>query len=155
MKNHDYMVTPIGWLKIEDEDGYITQIHVADKSGDLAPGASSKVIEQCKRELSEYFAGTRTEFTVPMKPVGTPFRQQVWEELKRIKYGEVISYKELAARIGNPKAMRAVGGANAKNPLMLLIPCHRVIGADGTMTGYGGGGTGNKEWLLNLEKRNG
>jgi methylated-DNA-[protein]-cysteine S-methyltransferase len=150
--NYDYMDTPIGRLKIEEENGYITQITALGKNGSAARGAPGEATAQCKRELDEYFTGKRKVFTVPMKPVGTPFRMQVWEELKRINYGEVISYKELAERIGNPKAIRAVGGANAKNPLMLLIPCHRVIGADGSMTGYGGGGTENKEWLLKHER---
>ena len=141
---------------IEEENGYITRIELKQRGCSPALGSanqeSSPALAQCKRELTEYFAGKRTEFTISINPIGTPFQMKVWEELKNINYGEVISYKELALRIGNPKAVRAVGGANSKNPLMIVIPCHRVIGANGALVGYGGGGTKNKEWLINLEK---
>jgi methylated-DNA-[protein]-cysteine S-methyltransferase len=103
------------------------------------------------RELHEYFAGTRREFTVPLAPRGTGFQRAVWAELCRIPYGETISYAELARRIGNPRAVRAVGLANGANPLAIIVPCHRVIGADGTLTGYGGGLT-TKRYLLDLER---
>jgi len=154
MKIFDIMETPIGELRIEEENGYITKIGVLRPGLDdeTIPRESGKLIERCKRELAEYFAGERTKFTIPLNPVGTSFMLHVWEELKCIKYGEVISYKELAERIGNPKAVRAVGGANSKNKLIIVIPCHRVIGANGAMTGYGGGGIHNKELLLEHEK---
>jgi methylated-DNA-[protein]-cysteine S-methyltransferase len=105
----------------------------------------------CVDQLRAYFAGALTEFTVPIKPVGTPFRMRVWEELLRIPYGQTVSYKELAERVGNPKAVRAVGGANHHNPIVIIIPCHRVIGSDGSLTGFGGG-IENKAWLLEMEK---
>ena len=102
-------------------------------------------------ELAEYFEGRRDTFTLPLAPRGTPFQQRVWGELCRIPYGETISYGELARRIGQPQAVRAVGLANGANPLAIVIPCHRVIGANGTLTGYGGG-LPNKRFLLDLER---
>ena len=101
-------------------------------------------------ELREYFAGKRRDFTLPLQPRGTAFQQRVWEELQRIPYGATISYRELAIRVGNPAATRAVARANATNPLPIVVPCHRVIGADGTLTGYGGG-LDRKRFLLDLE----
>ena len=110
----------------------------------------SPVIAQCARELDEYFSGTRKTFGVPLMPSGTPFRETVWAELGRIPFGKTISYQELASRVGNPKASRAVGSANGKNPIWLIIPCHRVITSDGSLGGYAGG-LWRKEWLLEHE----
>lgn len=101
-------------------------------------------------ELTEYFEGKRREFSVPLSPRGTAFQRQVWAELCRIPYGQTISYLALAKRIGNPRAVRAVGLANGANPLAIVVPCHRVIGANGTLTGYGGG-LPTKRFLLDLE----
>ena len=101
--------------------------------------------------MEEYFAGARREFTARFVLRGTPFQRRVWEELRRIPYGETISYAELARRIGSPKAVRAVGLANGANPIAIIVPCHRVIGANGTLTGYGGG-LPTKRYLLDLEK---
>ena len=103
-------------------------------------------------EVEEYFAGARREFTARVALSGTPFQRCVWEELRRIPYGETISYAELARRIGSPKAVRAVGLANGANPVAIIVPCHRVIGANGTLTGYGGG-LPTKRYLLDLERR--
>jgi methylated-DNA-[protein]-cysteine S-methyltransferase len=102
------------------------------------------------RQLEQYFAGARREFTVPLSPQGTPFQLAVWDELQRIPYGTTITYGELAARLGDPKAIRAVGRANGANPIWIIIPCHRVIGADGSLTGYAGG-IDVKRALLELE----
>lgn len=114
---------------------------------DLAPPpAAARVIA----ELAEYFAGRRKKFTFPMAPRGTDFQRRVWSELRRIPYGRTMSYSELAARIGHPDAIRAVGRANGANPIAIVVPCHRVIGADGTLTGYGGG-LDRKRFLLELE----
>lgn len=107
--------------------------------------------ETC-RQLEAYFAGDLDNFRLPLAPQGTPFQQRVWKELIKIPYGQTISYGELARRIGNPKASRAVGLANGSNPIPIIIPCHRVIGADGRLTGYGGG-LEIKEKLLALESR--
>lgn len=110
----------------------------------------SKIILQAVNELTEYFSGIRKKFTVPLNPRGTDFQKSVWLELSRIPYGETISYEELAKRINNPKAVRAVGAANGKNPLWLIVPCHRVIGKNGSLTGYAGGVL-MKQKLLSLE----
>ena len=110
------------------------------------PAAAARVVA----ELEQYFAGRRKKFTFPMAPRGTDFQRRVWSELRRIPYGRTISYGELAVRIGNPAATRAVARANATNPIAIVVPCHRVIGADGTLTGYGGG-LDRKRRLLELE----
>lgn len=102
-------------------------------------------------QLAEYFAGARREFDLPLAPRGTAFQQRVWEELRRIPYGETISYAELARRVGRPGASRAVGRANATNPIAVIVPCHRVIGSDGALTGYAGGEP-LKRALLELER---
>ena len=106
---------------------------------------------ETRRELDEYFAGRLRVFSTPVLPAGTPFQRQVWSELCRIPFGETISYLEVARRIGNPKAVRAVGLANGANPIAIIVPCHRVIGADGSLTGYGGG-LPIKKALLALER---
>jgi methylated-DNA-[protein]-cysteine S-methyltransferase len=108
------------------------------------------VLQKTKAELREFFAGTRTEFTVPLRLTGTDFQRQVWAELCRIPYGATWSYVELARRIGRPQASRAVGAANGKNPVPIIVPCHRVIGASGQLTGYGGG-LPRKQQLLQIE----
>jgi len=109
-------------------------------------------MQKTTRQLRAYFAGELEEFDLPLAPEGTPFQQKVWSELCNIPYGETISYGELARRIGNPNASRAVGLANGSNPIPIIIPCHRVIGSNGKLTGYGGG-LPIKEKLLALEKR--
>ena len=111
-----------------------------------APGLADAV-----RQLRAYFEGRLREFDLRLAPEGSPFQLRVWQELRRIPYGETISYGELARRLGNPQASRAVGLANGANPISIIIPCHRVIGSNGKLTGYGGG-VGTKEWLLGLER---
>jgi methylated-DNA-[protein]-cysteine S-methyltransferase len=118
------------------------------RSWEHAPGAFTDVSEQ----LSEYFAGERTSFDVPLVLDGAPFQQRAWQALREIPYGETISYGEQARRIGQPSAARAVGMANGRNPIAVIVPCHRVIGANGTLTGYGGG-LERKRLLLDLEAR--
>jgi methylated-DNA-[protein]-cysteine S-methyltransferase len=103
-----------------------------------------------RTQLEEYFAGRRRDFDIPVTPTGTPFELAVWQALVEIRHGETLSYGELASRIGHPGAPRAVGVANARNPIAVIIPCHRVIGADGSLTGYGGG-LDRKRLLLELE----
>ena len=110
----------------------------------------SPILDRVKRELDEYWAGKRTVFTVPLNAVGTPFQQKVWQALLTIAYGETRSYGQIAAQIGNPKASRAVGMANNRNPISIIIPCHRVIGSDGRLVGYGGG-LEKKACLLDFE----
>lgn len=152
--------SPIGPLLITEQDGHITEISFmeADTRKEFqgtrtSKKAESAVAKACKAELEAYFAGTLQTFTVPIKLTGTEFRKKVWAALMTIPYGQTISYKELAQRIGQPSAVRAVGGANHHNPVSIIVPCHRVIGANGSLTGYGGG-LSNKDFLLELEKRN-
>ncbi len=104
-----------------------------------------------KAQLQAYFKGELKQFDIPLAPVGTPFQLKVWESLRAIPYGELVSYKTIAEAIGNPKAVRAVGGANGKNPIPIIVPCHRVIGSDGSLTGFGGG-LKTKKRLINPEK---
>jgi len=110
------------------------------------------LLQEAEEQLNEYFAGLRREFDLPLAPKGTPFQQAVWQQLLRIPYGEVRTYGQLAAALGKPGASRAVGSACHRNPLCILIPCHRVVGADGSLTGYAGG-LDIKEYLLELEKQ--
>jgi methylated-DNA-[protein]-cysteine S-methyltransferase len=110
------------------------------------------ILKQAAQELKEYFAGTRQDFDIPLEITGgTPFQRKVWQQLTKIKYGETCSYKDLAAAVGNKKACRAVGSANGKNPIAIIIPCHRVIAADNTLGGYGGG-LNRKSVLLGIER---
>lgn len=115
-------------------------------------GAAGAVLAQTVLQLREYFDGRRRTFDVPMLPEGTPFQLRVWNELRGIPYGATWSYRELARAVGDLKASRAVGAANGKNPIPILVPCHRVIGADGSLTGFGGG-VPTKRWLLDHEAR--
>ena len=108
------------------------------------------VLDATRVQLEEYFAGTRKQFDLPLAPQGTPFQTTVWRMLATIAYGETISYAQLAQRVRKPTAMRAVGAANGRNPLPIVLPCHRVIGADGSLTGFGGG-LPTKQFLLELE----
>ena len=108
------------------------------------------VLHAARTQLGEYFAGTRTTFELPLSPQGTPFQKTVWHALADIAYGQTISYAQLATRVGKPTAMRAVGAANGRNTLPIVLPCHRVIGADGSLTGFGGG-LPTKQFLLELE----
>ncbi len=123
--------------------------HWSPAGGDARTTA---ILDATRRQLDAYFAGTLTAFDLPLAADGTAFQRSVWHALCTIRYGETISYGELARRIGAPKAVRAVGLANGRNPLSIVVPCHRVIGADGSMTGYGGG-LERKEYLLALERR--
>ncbi|MDE2307160.1 MAG: methylated-DNA--[protein]-cysteine S-methyltransferase [Xanthomonadaceae bacterium] len=152
--HYDEMPSPVGrLLLVADREG-LRQIrfeqerhpHVA-QSGWIRASAA---LAFARRQLEEYFAGTRRRFELPLHPLGTPFQLAVWQELGRIPYGATISYGELARRIGKPAAMRAVGAANGRNPLPIVLPCHRVIGADGSLTGFGGG-LPTKHFLLTLE----
>jgi methylated-DNA-[protein]-cysteine S-methyltransferase len=140
-----------------DEEGSLIRInfvrgeHQAG-SGEPPPGkAALQGLEAVRRELDEYFRGERKQFEMTTKPRGTPFQLSVWHELERIPYGATISYMELAKRIGKPDAVRAVGAANGANPIPVVIPCHRVIGSNGKLVGYGGG-LDRKELLLSIER---
>jgi methylated-DNA-[protein]-cysteine S-methyltransferase len=154
MMSYSYLDTPVGVLLLAaNEDGlreitFSKHPRVPPKSDwQEAPAGFSEAI----RQLRAYFAGELEEFRIRLAPQGTEFQQRVWTELSRIPYGQTVSYGELARRIGSPNACRAVGLANGSNPIPIIIPCHRVIGANGKLTGYGGG-LPVKEKLLALEK---
>ncbi|MBW8487015.1 methylated-DNA--[protein]-cysteine S-methyltransferase [Actinomadura sp. PM05-2] len=117
--------------------------------GDRVPGGAH--LDAAADQLGRYFDGTLSEFDVPLSLHGTPFQRAVWEQLRAIPYGETISYGELARRLGNPSASRAVGLANGRNPVSVIVPCHRVVGSGGDLTGYGGG-LANKRYLLDFER---
>ncbi len=142
--------TPLGPMLVRiDDSGALLGLSFsagADHSVELQTGSCDQVAQQ----LAEYFRGERTDFDLKLAPQGTPFQQQVWAALQRIPFGTTISYRQLAQNIGNPAAVRAVGGANGANPIAIIIPCHRVIAADGTLGGYTGG-LDYKRKLLDLE----
>jgi methylated-DNA-[protein]-cysteine S-methyltransferase len=142
--------SPIGELTLTvDEDGAITALDLPGRAMPAAPSDDPR-FERARTQLAEYFAGARTAFELPLRPRGSDFEQRVWDELLRIPCGETITYGEIAQRLGHPKAARAVGRANALNPIAILVPCHRVIGSDGSLTGYAGG-LEAKRALLELE----
>lgn len=141
--------SPVGRLKISYNDRAITAITMGHSGKGGKPGALS---DRCAAELAEYFEGKRESFDVPIELHGTPFQQRVWAALLDIPYGETRTYGEIAAAAGNPKACRAAGMANHNNPICIIVPCHRVIGKDGSLTGYGGG-LENKKLLLDLEAK--
>lgn len=143
------MATPIGPLLICEEEGAICAIEFTQAP--LFP-PETPLLQEAVRQLNAYFDGTLTVFDLPLRMEGTAFRVACWQALRTIPYGETISYAEQARRIGHPKAARAVGGANHHNPISIVVPCHRVVGADGSLTGYGGG-MGKKAWLLMHEQR--
>ena len=153
--NYTSVESPIGPLLLVGREGVLTGLYCG--SHDKCPDPDPSWVEdpapfaQVAAQLEEYFAGTRTEFDVEMDLVGTPFQQKVWQALRDIPHGETISYVELARRIGRPTASRAVGSANGRNPVSIIVPCHRVIGADGRLIGYGWG-VERKVWLLDHER---
>lgn len=142
--------SPVGPLTLTASEDALTEIAFggAGNSGSALPSA---LLAQTARELEEYFAGGRRTFTVPLAPAGTDFQRKVWTALRTIPYGETVSYGDIARRIGKPGAAIAVGQANSRNPIPIIVPCHRVIGADGKLVGYAGG-LEIKKALLRLEK---
>lgn len=147
-----YMSTPVGQLMIVGTEDYITALHFMDEVNELEPAEIFPLLLRCREQLSEYFAGTRQAFDLPIQQAGSDFQQRVWTELLAIPYGATISYLQQAKRLGDPKSIRAVGTTNGKNALAIVVPCHRVIGSDGGLTGYAGG-VWRKRWLLDHERR--
>ena len=142
--------TSVGKLIIGEENGAITRVTWTQLPKDYLQEETELILE-CRNQLEEYFAGKRMTFDLPLAPKGTEFQQKVWSALQDIPYGEVCTYKDIAVAIDNPKGCQAVGGANGKNPIAIIIPCHRVIGKNGKLVGYAGG-MENKKFLLELEK---
>jgi len=157
MMYYRYLNTPIGDLLLAGDEKGLTQIGFPKGKMRRDPEANwifnEKPFAEACRQLEEYFAGSRKEFDLPLHLSGTDFQVEVLEELQKIPYGETTSYGDIAKRIGRPKAMRAVGAANGRNPIPIIIPCHRVIGSSGDLTGFGGG-LDTKEALLRLEAEN-
>lgn len=148
--NYCKMQSPVGDIFIFEENGKITQISTRYTPNGECSEFLSDVLAQSVTQLTEYFAGKRKIFTLPFELKGTQFQKQVWKALTEIPYGQTRSYKDIAEAIGNSKAVRAVGGANHNNPIMIMVPCHRVIGSNGSLTGYAGG-MDMKKILLDLE----
>ncbi|HEY6505932.1 MAG TPA: methylated-DNA--[protein]-cysteine S-methyltransferase [Chitinophagaceae bacterium] len=149
-----YYHSPIGLLKISGTEDYISEVSFHDNT-EKSEGRKKHLpplLIQCIEQLIHYFHGERRIFELPVNQPGTPFQQTVWNQLAAIPYGKTISYLELAIKTGDPKATRAVASANGKNNVAIIIPCHRVIGADKTLVGYGGG-LWRKKWLLELEMK--
>lgn len=170
MKHKCYVRTPIGMICIGEDGEAVTDLYLdreyrkqyhagrneakteADNpSMGFVDEPQTELLKRAGTELMEYFQGKRKEFTLPLSPQGTEFQKKVWEALRSIPYGETRSYGEIAAQVGNPRAARAVGGANNKNPIMIFIPCHRVVGADGSLTGFACG-LEAKKYMLDLER---
>lgn len=152
MKNIYYYQTPIGEIGIMENGSAITSLFFKEgKTSQDAVVGETDLLKEAGQQLSDYLAGKRKSFALPLAPMGTEFQQKVWQALQDIPYGELRSYGDVAKRIGQPKAARAIGMANNKNPILIMIPCHRVVGADGKLVGYAGG-LGVKEYLLKLEQ---
>lgn len=151
---YTYYQSPVGLLKIGGTDNYIAEISFIDNQEQVTHGEPgiSEVMHQCTEELIEFFNGKRKEFDIPVHQEGTIFQQKVWGELVNIPFGKTISYLDMAKQLGDPKVIRAAASTNGKNKIAIIVPCHRVIGSDKTLIGYGGG-LWRKKWLLQHEFR--
>jgi len=146
------MKTPVGTLTLVERDGALAGCYLENYTPPKAEHRSSPLLERAKQQLDEYFAGKRDDFDLPLELDGTDFQRAVWKALTQIPFGQTRSYADIAKAIGRPNAVRAVGAANGANPVAVIVPCHRVIGSDGSLTGYGGG-LPRKKWLLAHENR--
>jgi methylated-DNA-[protein]-cysteine S-methyltransferase len=146
-----YYKSPIGFTRITEEDGFITSIYMLDGEFEIKT-AETPLLKLTVQQLDEYFKGERKVFDLPLKQQGTEFQLQVWEQLSKIAYGATISYLQQAKLMNNPLGIRAISSANGKNNLIIVVPCHRVIGSDGSLTGFGCG-IWRKKWLLEHEAR--
>ncbi|MBE5960688.1 MAG: methylated-DNA--[protein]-cysteine S-methyltransferase [Lachnospiraceae bacterium] len=152
MKHIAHYNTPIGMMCMESDGTALTALYVDRSYAQYHEDSEDAIMKQAYQQLMEYFDGKRKEFDVPIHLEGTDFQKKVWNALCTIPYGSTCSYADIARKIGNPKAYRPVGGANNKNPIMIIVPCHRVIGANGRIIGYGPG-IDIKKKLINLEKQ--
>jgi len=144
---YDNYQTPLGKMEITANQQAVLSIHFVEQTKKVKPNA---ITEAAKTQMLQYFAGDLEQFDMPMEPYGTDFQKQVWHALTSVDYGETCCYSDIANIISNPKAVRAVGAANGKNPMTIVVPCHRIIGRDGSLTGYASG-MDKKAWLLNHE----
>ena len=148
---------PLGWVRISEENGAVTRLELLGAQlvrANQGSAPATPLLRDAQQQLHQYFAGERTQFDLPLTPAGTPFQQAVWKELQRIPYGETRTYGQIAAAVGNPKACRAVGMANNRNPIGIIIPCHRVVGSNGSLVGYATG-LDHKRQLLDIEAGSG
>jgi methylated-DNA-[protein]-cysteine S-methyltransferase len=145
----NYLDSPLGLIEIVGNHKAVTGLNFVHQKRVSHP-VSNTVVDAALDQLKEYLNGTRTAFSIPLELQGTFFQKQVWQALLKVGYGETVSYKHIAEAIGNPRAVRAVGAANGKNPVAIIVPCHRIIGSNGSMTGYSSG-IWRKEWLLRHE----
>jgi len=153
---YSYIDCPLGEMFVQGDGQFVTGLFMPQHKGWRGPDdswqRSEALFTTVREQFAEYFKGERRQFDMALKLTGTPFQQRVWRELVRIPFGTTITYAQLAQRIGCPTASRAVGGANGRNPISIVVPCHRVIGANGTLGGYAGG-LDKKQWLLDWERR--
>ena len=146
-----YYRTPLGVARITEDDGFISEVSILDEEPEVTP-PTTPLLQIAITQLQEYFTGERKIFDFPIKQQGTAFQQQVWECLMQVDYGKTISYAQQSTKMKNPLAIRAIASANGKNNLWVVVPCHRIIGSDGSLTGYAGG-LWRKQWLLEHETR--
>ncbi len=148
-----YYKTKLGMIEIRYTDDYITYLSFVEDNADNNASITSPLSDKTYQEINEYLDGKRTEFDIPIKLIGTEFQKKVWQALLEIDYGKTLSYKDIAEKIGKPKSARAVGGANNKNRIAIIVPCHRVIASNGALLGYAGG-VDIKKKLLKIESTN-
>lgn len=145
-----FFETPLGYMALGEEEGHITRLYLPNSPTPRLMPHETPLLGRAKEQLLEYLAGERKVFDLPLAPQGTPFQQKVWNALRDIPWGETRSYRDIAVAVDSPKGFRAVGMANHRNPIPIFIPCHRVVGADGSLTGYAGG-LELKKALLTIE----
>src|SRR5690554_4776926 len=145
-----FIETPIGILELKGTAEGLVSVLFKDEENDSPSKEIPEELQDSAKQLQEYFEGKRTEFNIKLSPEGTDFQKKVWKQLEEIPFGKTATYRQIANQLGNPKVIRAAASANGKNPISIIIPCHRVIGADGSLTGYAGG-LHRKKWLLEHE----
>ncbi len=150
MSNEVYIETPLGIATISGDQSGVSSVSVSQESNNKPSKDIPDHLKDVVTQLAEYFQGNRTSFDLKLNPSGTEFQKKVWNELLKIPYGKTTTYLDMAKRLGDPKCIRAAASANGKNPLWIIVPCHRVIGSDGSLTGYAGG-LWRKKWLLDHE----
>ncbi|WP_299213499.1 methylated-DNA--[protein]-cysteine S-methyltransferase [uncultured Aquimarina sp.] len=145
-----FIKTPLGIASISGDENGITKISITEDTEKDLSKEIPEILKEAVIQLQEYFKGNRSDFSIKMNPSGTDFQKKVWQELSKIPFGKTVSYLDIAKQLGDPKCIRAAASANGKNPLWVVVPCHRVIGSDGSLTGYAGG-LWRKKWLLEHE----
>ena len=149
--HHSFLTSPLGTIQVSGDDNFVTEVKFVLQAGEEST-ALPKVIRECNTQLTEYLQGNRKDFDIALSQSGTDFQQRVWNQLQTIPFGKTISYLQLAKKLGDAKVIRAAGTANGKNNIAIIVPCHRVIGTNGSLTGYAGG-LDKKKWLLELEAK--